>query len=90
MGYLLQFLFILFFPVLFILLVVLDQVIFYKIKNSESKKVHNSNLKNIINSNLEDDNSLDWIDHWAELDDIVEKDIKKFNYYIFVCFKSFY
>ena len=75
MGYLLQFLFILFFPVLFILLVVLDQVIFYKIKNSESKKVHNSNLKNIINSNLEDDNSLDWIDHWAELDDIVEKDI---------------
>ena len=75
MGYLSQFLFILFFPALFVLLVVLDQVVFYKIKNSESNRAHNSNLKNIITSNLEDNNSLDWIDQWAELGDIVEKDI---------------
>ena len=81
-GYLLQFLFILFFPVLFVLLAVLDQIIFYKIKNSENNKTHNSNLKNIINSNLEDHNSLDWIDQWAELGDIVEKDIiEKENIY---------
>ena len=75
LGYLSQLLFILFFPALFILLAILDQVILHKIKNSEDSRVHNSNLKSIITSNLEDNNSLDWIDQWAELGDIVEKDI---------------
>ena len=54
---------------------ILDQVVLYRIKNSENSRAHNSKLKSIISSNLEDDNSLDWIDHWAELEDIVEKDI---------------
>ena len=73
--FLLQLLFTLFFPLLFILLVVLDQVVFYKIKNSENNRVHKNNLKNIITNNLKDDKSLDWIDQWVELENIVEKDI---------------
>ena len=74
-GYLLQILFILFFPTLFVLLVVLDQIVFNKIKNSENSRVHSNNLKNILTKNLKDEDSLDWIDQWVELEDIVEKDI---------------
>ena len=74
-GYLLQILFILFFPAVFVLLVILDQVVFYKIKNSENSRAHSDNLKNIITNNLTDGDSLDWIDQWVELEDIVEKDI---------------
>lgn len=72
-GYLLQFLFILSFPLMFILLMILDQVVFYKIKNSENNRVHNNNLKNIMTNHLQDDESLDWIDQWVELEDIMEK-----------------
>ncbi len=74
-GYLAQFLFILLFPALFILLITLDQIIYRKVKNLEDNKIHNKSLKNMTVSNFEDENSLEWIDQWAELEDIVIKDV---------------
>ncbi|MDK2819090.1 MAG: hypothetical protein KFW21_06550 [Spirochaetota bacterium] len=75
-GYLVQFLFILLFPVLFILLIILDQIIYHKIKNLENNKIYNNSLKNMTANNFEDENSLEWIDQWVELEDIVIKDVR--------------